>query len=178
MRCVGFVLVFWDAMMFCNNFARWLQKIVATWRVGFLGCYDLCNNFARWLQKIVATWDARCWFSGMCWFFWDVLVFLGCYDLLYQLCKVITKDHSSNMWYVSGMCWFFLGCSNMRCIGFSGMLWSFVTDPEIPDWKMFIRARNAVWMSKRAIGILGLVTKDSRIPENPAHRITCCDYLL
>jgi hypothetical protein len=27
--------------------------------------------------------------------------------------------------------------------------------PEIPDLKMFIRARNAVWMSKRAIGIRG-----------------------
>ncbi len=31
------------------------------------------------------------------------------------------------------------------------------TRPEIPDLKMFIRARNAVWMSKRAIGIRGLV---------------------
>ncbi len=27
--------------------------------------------------------------------------------------------------------------------------------PEIPDSKMFIRARNAVWMSKRTIGIRG-----------------------
>jgi hypothetical protein len=36
------VLVFWDATIFCNNFARWLQKIVAfeamCW---FPGCYDL-----------------------------------------------------------------------------------------------------------------------------------------
>jgi hypothetical protein len=51
----------------CNNFARWLQKIVATceamcrrmcsWMCWFFGgCgYYLCNNFARWLQKIVAT---------------------------------------------------------------------------------------------------------------------------
>jgi hypothetical protein len=28
-------------------------------------------------------------------------------------------------------------------------------DPEIPYLKMLIRARNAVWMSKRAIGIRG-----------------------
>jgi hypothetical protein len=28
-------------------------------------------------------------------------------------------------------------------------------DPEIPDWEMFIRARNAVWMTKRTIGIRG-----------------------
>jgi hypothetical protein len=50
------VLVFLDAMIFCNNFARWLQKIVATCDVlVFLGCVG---------------------FSGMCWFFWDVLVFL------------------------------------------------------------------------------------------------------
>ncbi len=28
-------------------------------------------------------------------------------------------------------------------------------DPEIPDLKMFIRARNAVWLRKRAIGIRG-----------------------
>ncbi len=36
-----YVLVFWDATIFCNNFARWLQKIVATSQcdvLGFLGC--------------------------------------------------------------------------------------------------------------------------------------------
>ncbi len=37
-------------------------------------------------------------------------------------------------------------------------------DLEIPDLKMFIRARNAAWMSKRTIGIRG--------------PITCCYYLL
>ncbi len=48
------VLVFWAAPIFCNNFARWLQKIAACWCVGFLGCSYLFNHFARWLQKIVA----------------------------------------------------------------------------------------------------------------------------
>ncbi len=57
--------------IFCNNFARWLQKMVATcdvmcWFSGMLPICDVmcwfsgmlpifCNNFARWLQKIVAT---------------------------------------------------------------------------------------------------------------------------
>ena len=36
-RIVSTGLVFWDAMIFCNNFARWLQKIVATCCVGFSG---------------------------------------------------------------------------------------------------------------------------------------------
>ncbi len=30
-----------------------------------------------------------------------------------------------------------------------------MADPEIPDLKMFIRARNAVWLTTRAIGIRG-----------------------
>ncbi len=70
---------FWDATIFCNNFARWLQKLVAT--CGVLGFWDstiFCNNFARWLQKIVATSKMSCDVLV----FWDVLVLLGCYDLL------------------------------------------------------------------------------------------------
>ncbi len=57
-----------DAMSFCNNFARWLQKIVATCDVMCWVFWDamiFCNNFARWLQKIVATCDVMCWFSEM-----------------------------------------------------------------------------------------------------------------
>jgi hypothetical protein len=137
------------------NFARWLQKIVATsdamcW---VLGCYDLlwqlckmitkdssniwrdvlgfwdvmifCNNFARWLQKIVAT----------C----DMLGFLVCYYLLWQLCKMITKD-SSNIWCdVLGFWDVMIFCDNFArwlqkivatwhvVFLVSGMLWSFVT---------------------------------------------------
>ena len=50
------VLVFWDATIFCNDFARWLQKIVATCDVLVFGhAMIFCNNFARWLQKIIAT---------------------------------------------------------------------------------------------------------------------------
>ncbi len=43
-----------DAMTFCNNFARWLQKIVATCDVlFFLGCYDL---FWRALWNVHMAW--------------------------------------------------------------------------------------------------------------------------
>ncbi len=65
-----------DAMIFCNNFARWLQTIVATWCdvLVSLDATIFCNNFARWLQTIVATWC-------------DVLVFLGCYDFVTTLCQ-------------------------------------------------------------------------------------------
>jgi hypothetical protein len=124
------VLFFWDAMIFCNNFARWLQKIVAT-------CHVMCWFFwgvLGWFFWIcLVRFSGICWFSGMLWSF-------------VQLCKMITKD-SGNMWCVgfSGVCWFFgdamILCNNftrwlqnivatshwdaMCC--FSWMLWSFVT---------------------------------------------------
>ena len=47
-----------SGMIFCNNFARWLQKIVATCVAICWFSWDamiFCNNFARWLQKIVAV---------------------------------------------------------------------------------------------------------------------------
>jgi hypothetical protein len=64
---MGWVADGWDAMLVCNNFARWLQKIVATcdamcWFSGDATIF--CNNFARWLQKIVAC-ETMCWFSRM-----------------------------------------------------------------------------------------------------------------
>ena len=61
---------FWDATIFCNNFARWLQKIVACDVLVFWDATIFCNNFARRLQKLVAT--LRC----------SMLGFLACYDLL------------------------------------------------------------------------------------------------
>jgi hypothetical protein len=86
------VLVFWDAMIFCNNFARWLQKIVETCDVmrcvGFLGCYDLCNNFARWLQKIVETCDVLV--------FWDAMIFCNNFarwlQKIVETCDVLVSD--------------------------------------------------------------------------------------
>ncbi len=56
-----FLFATMDAMFFCNNFARWLQKIVTTCDAMCWVFWDamfFCNNFARWLQKIVATRDA------------------------------------------------------------------------------------------------------------------------
>ncbi len=52
---------FWDSTIFCNNFARWLQKIVAACDAMVVMCWFFwdalifCKIFARWLQKIVAT---------------------------------------------------------------------------------------------------------------------------
>ncbi len=95
-------------LSFCNYFARWLQKIVATCDAMCWFFWDamiFCNNFARWLQKIVATCDAMCWFSGMLLSFVTTLQddykdssstrWVGFSGML-QLCKMITKD-SSNM---------------------------------------------------------------------------------
>ena len=64
-------MLFWDAMIFCNNFAnmitndsRWCDVLV------FWDAMIFCNNFARWLQKIVAFDAMRCvGFSGMLWSF-------------------------------------------------------------------------------------------------------------
>ncbi len=62
------VLAFWDATIFCNNFARWLQRIVVTCDVlVFWYAMIFCNNFARWLQKIVAC-------ELMSRFFWDATI--------------------------------------------------------------------------------------------------------
>jgi hypothetical protein len=51
------MLVSWDATIFCNKFARWLQKIVGPCCdvLVFWNATIFCDNFARWLQKIVAT---------------------------------------------------------------------------------------------------------------------------
>ncbi len=138
----------------------------------------LCNNFARWLQKIVATCEshAMCWFSGMLWSFvttlcspnedfrWPnerlgthfrstfsrVSTLFGYVHLKllrkcvpkcsfglpkssfgeHKLYKLITKDNS-NMRCVGFLgvirCVGFLGSHVIRCVGFSGMLLSFVT---------------------------------------------------
>ncbi len=72
MWCVGF---FWDAMIFCNGFARWFTKdsSMRMCRV-FWDAMIFCNNFARWLPKIVATHVMRCvGFSGMLWSFVTIL---------------------------------------------------------------------------------------------------------
>jgi hypothetical protein len=56
-----FIWILWDATIFCNNFARWLQKIVATCDVLFFwDAMIFCNNFARWLQKIIAWYSMPC----------------------------------------------------------------------------------------------------------------------
>ncbi len=51
--CDAMCWFFWDAMIFCNNFARWLQKIVVCdamcWF--FWDATIFCNNFARWLRS-------------------------------------------------------------------------------------------------------------------------------
>ncbi len=80
------VLVFWDAMIFCDNFARWLQKIVATCDVTRWFSWMLWS-FVLTLQddqKIVAC-------EAMCWVCWYVMIFCN------NFCKMITKD-SSIMW--------------------------------------------------------------------------------
>jgi hypothetical protein len=50
------------------------------------------------------------------------------------------------------------------------MLVTLQIDPEITDVKMLIRARNAVWMSKRAIGIRGLAPSRT-VGNSPFGRI-------
>ncbi len=96
------VLVFLDALLFRNNFARWLQKIVATcdsrcewcrWCdvLVFLDAMIFCNNFARWLQKIVATCVG---FSVMLWPFLN--------NFARWLQKIVAT--------CDAICWVFLGC--------------------------------------------------------------------
>jgi hypothetical protein len=66
-NCDVMCWVFWDATIFCDNFARWLQKIVATvmWCVGFLGCYYLLWQLCKMITKDSSNCDVMCWFSGM-----------------------------------------------------------------------------------------------------------------
>ncbi len=95
MWCVGFL----DDMIFCNIFARWLQKIVATcyamcwffWdMLVFWDAMIFCNDFARWLQKIVASWDA------MCWVFWDAMNF--CNNFARWLHKIVATCDVMRCW--------------------------------------------------------------------------------
>jgi hypothetical protein len=159
-----------DATIICNNFARWLQKIVATWFDAM--CWVLwdatiiCNNFMHPKEDFgrlnkpfgpcfKSTFHIReysIWATDH----WKVLWNAGPKCLFchpkssfgeHKLCKMITKDSSNVMCWFSGMCWVFwdamIFCNNfsrwlqkivatwcvgfLGCVGFSGMLWSFVT---------------------------------------------------
>jgi hypothetical protein len=56
MWCDPMCWFFWDATIFCNNFARWLQKMIATCDVmRCVGVSWMLHNFSRWLQKMIAT---------------------------------------------------------------------------------------------------------------------------
>ncbi len=88
-------------MFFCNNFAMWLQKTVATsdamcrrmcWFFGYVMFF--CNNFARWLQNTVAASDAMC--KRMCWFFGDVMFF--CNNFARWLQRYLPFDAISRVW--------------------------------------------------------------------------------
>jgi hypothetical protein len=58
--------VFWDAMIFCNNFTRRLKKDS-----------KMITKDDSMRGDVFVFWDAMCWFSGML-----CVGFLGCYDLL------------------------------------------------------------------------------------------------
>ncbi len=90
MRCD--VLVFWDATIFCNNFARWLQKIVVTCDamqstespILFRSCPHCGHETPFFWPKMrrhksgIPCSDAMCWFfwdATTCWFFWDAMFF-------------------------------------------------------------------------------------------------------
>ena len=49
------VLFFWDATIFCNKFARWLQKIVATVISGTISISTISSNNQTWI------WGWRFW---------------------------------------------------------------------------------------------------------------------
>ncbi len=144
MQCVWF---FCDvATIFCNNFARWLQKIVATsqwcsrrqlthfWNESPFHTFS--QNFNLWLTGLTnclkwrffpkMRWVADGCNDAMCWVFWDAMSFYN---------------------------------------NFARWLQTIV-----------VRARNAVWMSKRIIGIrwfLGLVAKKDELFD-----LTCGEHKL
>ncbi len=140
--CAGFSHA-WDAIIFCNNFARWLQTMIATcdgmcWF--FWDAMIFCNNFARWLQKIVATCDVM-WCDVMRWFLSEATIF--CNNFARWLQKIVaTRPRNPRFqkcsyghetpfgWQKeqSGFVDFWVWSQHvMRCVGFSGMPWSFVT---------------------------------------------------
>ncbi len=88
--------VFWDATIFCNNFARWLQKIVST-----------CDVFSR--VPLLPHFDKPA-FSR---------IPENCEpQIVVEMFEEFVKRRVCQMgeeWHTAG------------CVGFSGMLWSFVT---------------------------------------------------
>ena len=108
---VCWVQVFWDATIFCNNFARWLQKIVATWCIGFF--WDVlgflgCVGFSGMLLSFVTSLqdDTKKWHRMLCQILlWSSVTSLQLWSFVTSL-QVDTID-SSNMWLCWLMCWVF-----------------------------------------------------------------------
>ncbi len=94
------VLVFWDVMLFCNNFARCTKIVAIVMRcVGFLGCYYL---FVTTLQDDSRDSSNMC--DAICWFFWDVMFFCNNFARCTKIVAIV-----------------------MRCVGFLGCYYLFVT---------------------------------------------------
>ncbi len=106
------VLIFWDAMIFCNNFSRWLQKIVATCRARnpqfLMPPFIQKTGFRARMNKIKSRIPCS---GNMCWF-------LGCVGFL--RCMIFCNNFARWLQKI-------VRTSQMRCVGFSGMLRSFVT---------------------------------------------------
>ncbi len=80
--------VFWDAMIFCNNFARWLQKIVATCDVQ----YRFRNQpGAQVVMHWTYWWFRSCMFPWLCWFSGDAMIFCNNFTPLERIFRRLNK---------------------------------------------------------------------------------------
>jgi hypothetical protein len=162
MRCD--VLVFWDAMIFCNTFARWLQKIVATCMMCwfFWDATIFCNNFASWLQKIVAC---------------DVLVF----SMLWTFVTTLQDDHLAKLLHIIlQSCYKMIFCNNFA-------RWSsckVVTYHLAKLLQKMARKTNTntswftcfYYLLYHLANLFQKIIASNKI--NASHHITCCYYLL
>ena len=118
-----------DATILCNNFARWLQKIVATCAMCwvFWDAMIFCNNLARWLHKIVASMcDAMC-VGFLRKLFWNAMIFCNNFALVR---RNATRPRRSDA---------------MRCIWCDAVLLCANKISRFTNWGTWSNAMRCIW---------------------------------
>ena len=124
-KIVSTGLVFWDAMIFCNNFARWLQKIATAMCWVFWDATIFCNNFMLSKRRF---WKAKSTFQNA--FSKHFSTFRSPNpvltpfkkaskmqsDVFIQLCKMMkASPGAARHWYIMLMSIHSLGVSTIGC---------------------------------------------------------------
>ena len=188
------VLVFWDATIFCNHTAKFILPQTKIWegRTNISQCVfkalfkGVITAFG--LQNVEMCFEHALW--NVCSAFPNLRLGEN------KLGSMITKD-SSNMRCDVLVCWFFwdamifcnnfarwlqniVACDAMRCVGFSAMLWFFVTTSCSPNEDFGRKIKDEMrifdWLfngSSPKSSTPRLKSDFFNFATEPTHRITC-----